>query len=489
MLSIEQEKIKDEKKIPAVLVDKRLLPERFLLVSNRLPYQIDIHDDDVTLTRGVGGLVTALDPIMHHTGGTWIGWSGSYEDLPERMKVGKDVNGAKEYNLKPMCLSRKEIEDYYLGYSNKSLWPLFHYFQEHCEFNGNLWQVYKQVNRRFADAVISEYRDGDLVWVHDYHLMLVPAMLREALPDAKIGFFLHIPFPDVEVFMVEPQAEELVSGLLGADLVGFHIDSYASKFLDAVSKLTDYRYSRSEKKIRIGDRVLALGSFPISIDFNYFADVAAREETYRKAKDIRDYYRADIIAVGVDRLDYTKGILERLQAVETMLERHPDLQGRFTFVQVSAPSRTKLHTYREMREQVEMMVGRINGRFSSGGCIPVDYHYNALSQEELVAYYRASDLALITPLRDGMNLIAKEYVASQADDAGALILSRFTGAFSELKDAFIVNPYDLEAMAERIYKVIRTPKEEKQRRMHKMRDVVRRNDIFWWLERFLRELD
>jgi alpha,alpha-trehalose-phosphate synthase [UDP-forming] len=479
----------NEKKTTApVLLDKRLLPQRFLLVSNRLPYQIDLDEDGTTLKRGVGGLVTALEPIMQHTGGTWIGWSGNYETVPKRIQVGTQAGETQEYNLRPIPLSRKEVEDYYLGYSNKSLWPLFHYFQEHCEFNRDRWRVYQDVNRRFAEAVVEEYSDGDLIWVHDYHLMLVPAMLREALPDAKIGFFLHIPFPDVEVFLIEPQAKVLIEGLLGADLIGFHVDSYANKFLDAVSRLTDYRYSRSEKKIGMSERVIALGSFPISIDFDYFVTLASREETAKEVKAIRDYYHADVIALGVDRLDYTKGILERLKAIEIMLERHPDVQGRFTFVQVSAPSRTKVRTYRQMREQIEMTVGRVNGRFSGSGCLPIDYRYESLPQTQLAALYRATDLALVTPLRDGMNLIAKEYVASQLDETGALLLSRFTGAFSELKDAFVVNPYDREAMAEKIYQVIRTPEDEKRKRMQKLRNVVRRNDIYWWLERFLREL-
>lgn len=473
---------------PAVLVDERLLPKRFLLLSNRLPYQINTAGDRVHLKRGVGGLVTAMDPILRHTGGTWIGWSGTYEPVPDRIRVTADTIDSKEYDLRPLAMSRQEVDEYYLGYSNKCLWPLFHYFQEHCEFNRHQWQVYKDVNRRFAEAAIAEYQEGDLIWVHDYHLLLVPAMLREALPEANIGFFLHIPFPDVEIFLVEPHAAEIVSGLLGADLIGFHVDTYATKFLDAVSHLTDYRYSRDDRKIQVGDRAVHLGSFGISIDFSYFQSLASSEETAKKVEAIRHYYHADIIAVGVDRLDYSKGILERLHAIDAMLERHPDIQGRFTFVQISAPSRTKVHTYREMREQVEMMVGRISGRFSGSGCIPVDYRYEALSQKELAAYYRASDLALITPLRDGMNLIAKEYVASQIEETGALLLSRFTGAHSELKGAYIVNPYDIESTAEKIYEVIKAPLEEKRMRMRRMRDTVRRNDIYWWLERFLREL-
>ena len=476
------------KATPAVLVDQRLLPKRFLMVSNRLPYQINNDGGQVTLKRGVGGLVTALDPILRSTGGTWIGWSANDSDVPERIKVIDDVSESRDYYLRPISLTRREVEEYYLGYSNKSLWPLFHYFQEHCQFNRAQWRTYKEVNRRFAEAAILEYRDGDLIWVHDYHLLLVPAMLREALPEARIGFFLHIPFPDVEIFLVEPHAEELIAGVLGADLVGFHLDSYAHKFLDSVATLTEYRYTKGEMQVRVEDRLVKLGGFPISIDYSQFAEAAASEGLSRKVEEIRDSHNADIIALGVDRLDYSKGILERLQAIETMLERHSDIQGKFTFVQISAPSRTKVHAYQEMRENVERMVGHINGRFSGKGCIPIDYRYESLSQDELITYYRAADLALITPLRDGMNLIAKEYVASQIDDSGALVLSRFTGAYGEMKDAFIVNPYDIEATAEKIYQVIKMPAEEKRRRMRKMRDLVRRNDIYWWLERFLRDL-
>jgi len=478
----------DNRITPPVLADDRILPKRFLVVSNRLPYGLSIEDGQVKYERGVGGLVTALDPILRLTGGTWIGWTGGYEPLPEKILIDQDADFTRGYHLRPLNLSWDEVDQYYLGYSNKCLWPLFHYFQEYCEFNRDHWETYKKVNRKFADAVVREYQDGDLIWIHDYHLMLVPAMVRKEIPDATIGFFLHIPFPNEDIYLLEPHAEELLHGLLGSDVVGFHLDSYAYNFLNAVSMLTDYRFEKGDKKVNVDGRFVKVGSYPISIDYDYFSGLAARDDLPEKVSELRDYYRADIVALGVDRLDYSKGILERLQAIEILLDRYPDVRGKFTFVQLSAPSRTKVHAYQTMREKVEGMVGRINGRFGGKGCIPIDYRYESHTQEDLVAYYRASDLALVTPLRDGMNLVAKEYVASQLDGCGVLVLSRFAGAYQELHDAVIVNPYDAEGMAERIHHAITLASEEKCRRMRRMREIVRRNDIYWWLERFLREL-
>jgi alpha,alpha-trehalose-phosphate synthase [UDP-forming] len=470
----------------SVLLDGRFLPERFLVVSNRLPYRLTLKDGRVEATRAVGGLVTALDPILRAAGGTWLGWSGTQDKLPETVPI---EGSGPDYTLRLIHLTPQEFEDFYLGYPNQSLWPLFHYFQENCEFNDEQWAAYERVNRKFADAVIGVYREGDIIWIHDYHLMLMPAMVRRALPEARIGYFLHIPFPSPELFLIDPHAPELIAGLAGADLVGFHTETYAQNFVHAADTMTPFNCSRARKTIQIDDRVVQIGSFPISIAFEEFEQIAARPGIDAQVAQIRKYYDAEILALGVDRLDYTKGILERLQAIEILLERHPDLQGRFTFVQISAPSRTHLPAYGEMREKVEQMVGRINGRFAGHGGLPVDYRYQAYTQEELVAYYRAADMALVTPLRDGMNLVAKEYVASRSDLAGSLVLSRFTGAFEELDGAFVVNPYHAESMAEAIYRALTVTPEDKQNRMRRMRDVVRRNDIYWWLERYLRAFD
>ena len=470
-------------------VDPRLLPRRFVIVSNRLPYRLDLDPDNkVSLKRGVGGLVTALDPILRLTGGTWVGWSGTHKDLPQKITLPRETDEAKPYSLRTIKLTAKEVENYYLGYSNRCLWPLFHYFQEHCHFSHDEWKTYKDVNRRFTDAILAEYESEDLIWVQDYHLMLVPSMLRAEIPDARIGFFLHIPFPSNDVYELAPQARELLEGLLGADLVGFHINSYARNFITAVARLTDHRFLPENMEARIEGRQVKVAALPISIDFDQFARSASADHMLPRVREIRNSYRADILAVGVDRLDYTKGILERLGAIELMLDRHPELQGKFTYIQISEPSRAKVEAYRELRENIERMVGHINGRFGGRGCIPIDYRYEGLPHTDLVAYYRAADVALVTPLRDGMNLVAKEYVASRVDNSGALVLSRFTGAAAELVDAVLVNPYDPETTAEQIYEAIRMPAAEQQQRMLRMRQVVSRNDIYWWLERFLRDL-
>jgi len=473
--------------VPA-LADWRVLPRRFLVVSNRLPYQVDSRADGLHFAQGVGGLVTALDPILRLTGGTWIGWTGSYDRLPESVPLNEAGDSADEYRLRMVRLTPQEVEAYYLGYSNKCLWPLFHCFQELCEFSRQQWSAYREVNQKFAQVVIDEYRDGDLIWVHDYHLLLVPAMVRRALPEARIGFFLHIPFPPSELFLVEPHARDLLEGILGADLAGFHLDLYTRNFIGSVAVATGHRCNPEQKGILHQGRKVRADSFPISIPFERFEKTALQPETARRVSEIRDYYHADVLALGVDRLDYTKGILERLRAIEIMLEIYPELQGRFTFVQISAPSRTKVHAYQEMRKQIEQMVGRINGRFAAKGCIPVDYRYEGYSQEELIAYYLASNLALVTPLRDGMNLVAKEYVAAQVEQEGALVLSRFAGAHEELSDAVMVNPYDPEATARSIHAAIEMPAEERRERMRRMRDTVRKNDVYSWLEKFLRAL-
>jgi trehalose 6-phosphate synthase/phosphatase len=471
---------------PSVIRDRRLLPERFLVVSNRLPYQIEVEADRVRLERGIGGLVTALDPVLRSTGGLWFGWTGSYSPVPPDIAVEKDMNGAAPYQLRPLELTEEEVSRYYLGYANKGIWPLFHYFQEHCEFRDDDWDAYRSVNAKFARRIVEEYREGDFVWIHDYHLMLVPRMVRDEIPEARIGFFLHIPFPAPELFRIAPHSEEIRDGLLGADQLGFHTPAYAENFTRVVAQTTSHRCSPADGWIAIDGRDVRVGAFPISIDYGRFVEMAERPGIEDEIREIRDTYRADILAIGVDRLDYTKGILERLQAIEIMLENCPDVRGNFTFIQLSAPSRTKVHAYRMLREQIEQMVGRINGRFGGRGCIPVDYRYENHPQEKLVAYYRAADLALVTPLRDGMNLVAKEYAACRIDDGGCLVLSQFAGATREFVDAIPVNPYHPQSTAEGIYRALKLPPEERRRRMRRLREAVQRNDIYWWLERFLR---
>ncbi len=469
-------------------VEAKLLPSRLIVVSNRLPYRVGIKDGRVEIQKGVGGLVTALEPILVSVGGSWIGWSGTYDEVPGRLSIDSGEDEGSGYDLRILGLSREEVDDYYLGYSNKSLWPLFHYFQELCEFDENQWLCYKRVNERFAEAIISEYRSGDLVWINDYHLMLVPKLVREALPEAKVAFFLHIPFPSEDIFEVEPHAKELLLGLLGSDVIGFHVPRYSAHFMHSVRDLTDFRYDLAKQTVDVDDRVVKVASLPISIDYQRFSFLASNPQVIDKAQDIRSYYHANTILLGVDRLDYTKGIVHRLKAFNSMLERHPDVVGKVTLIQISAPSRVRVHQYARMRYEVEQMVGHINGRFGGKGCIPVDYRYESYPQEELVAYYSAADVALVTPLRDGMNLVAKEYVSCRNDEQGVLVLSRFTGAATELADAIIVNPYDLDGTSEAIYEAVTMSAEDRTNRMKRLRHHVERNDIYWWLESFLRAI-
>ncbi len=457
-----------------------------IVVSNRLPYKLEDADGSIQVQRSEGGLVTALDPILRLKGGIWVGWAGTDRELG-----GVDVNmedSTERYSLKPVPLSSQEVEEYYLGYANKCLWPLFHYFQEYCEFDNGQWETYKKVNRRFADAVVSEHREGDFIWVQDYHLALVPRLIREQIPGARIGFFLHIPFPNIEIYQVEPHAEELIEGMLGADVVGFHLRSSARHFIEAVTTLTEHRQERAGQ-VSVAGRRVKVGGYPISIDFRQFDTNARREGIEDEIRELRRGYRAAIFGFGVDRLDYSKGIPERLRAIETMLRKHRELQGRFTFIQVSSPSRVAVHTYRDLRGEIERLVGNINGKYGGRGCIPIDYRYESLSHEALAVHYRSANVALVTPLRDGMNLVAKEFVASRVDEKGVLVLSRFAGAARELDDALLVNPYDVEGMAEQIYRAITMSEEEQRRRMQHLRSVVRRNNVYWWLERFLHDID
>jgi trehalose 6-phosphate synthase/phosphatase len=478
---------------PATRVEPELLPRRFVVASNRLPYRIEVENQHVRVERGMGGLVTAMDPVLQLTGGLWLGWSGSHAPVPAGIEIerprkqgDKQGNESGSYELRPLELSEEDVSRFYLGYCNRAIWPLFHYFQEHCRYDEADWAAYVRVNRSFADRIVADYRAGDFIWIHDYHLMLVPALVRERIPDASIGFFLHIPFPAPELFQIDPHAPEILEGLLGADLLGFHVPSYARNFVRTVAEMKRVPCSVEEGWVLCGERKVRTGSFPISIDVERFAAMARRDGIEDEVRAIREDYRASVIAIGVDRLDYTKGILERLKAIEIMLERHPDMRGQFTFIQISAPSRTKVEAYREQRRQIEQMVGRINGRFGVRGCLPVDYRYEGHPQEELVAYYRAADLALVTPLRDGMNLVAKEYVASRVDGDGCLVLSPFAGAHRELRDAVVVNPYHPQDMAEGIYRAACLPVLERRRAMQRMREVVERNDIYRWLEKTLR---
>ncbi len=457
---------------------------RLLIVSNRLPVTVRLAEGKVAVERSSGGLATGMKGPHDRLGGLWIGWPGALDALPDDARSEADRRLA-ELRLFPVPLTAEEITRYYEGYSNTVLWPLFHYAIARLPHEVRDFEVYEAVNARFAEAVASRYQPGDLVWVHDYQLMLVPQKLRELIPDALIGFFLHIPFPSSEIFRLLPQREELLAGLLGADLIGFHTATFMRHFASSVLRLAGA--PTEVDRIRWRGREVRLGVFPMGIDAARFSERAVSPEV----NVLVDAHRAggEQLLVGIDRLDYTKGISRRLVAFERLLQRHPDLREKVRLVQVAVPSRENVEAYRELREEVDAMVGRIHGEFATPSWSPVHYLYRSLPQDEIVALYRAADAVLVTPLRDGMNLVAKEFVASRPDEDGVLVLSEFAGAAAELSEALFVNPYDIERTAAALHRALTMPSDERRTRMEILRHRVMTYDVHWWARSFVSRLE
>jgi trehalose 6-phosphate synthase/phosphatase len=444
---------------------------RLIIASNRLPYKVSPSSGSAR-RQGAGGLVTALEPLLEERGGQWIGWEGSpgpagrsFQKLPV-----EDQSGGYEIGLVP--LSEHDVDNYYGGFSNRTLWPLFHSFLDRTRISRDWWLSYQKVNRRFSRILSREAAPQDMVWIHDYHLCLVPGHLRELRPELATLFFLHVPFPAYEVFRILPWRQQLLEGLLGADVVGFHTRSYVMTFLECVRKILGYPVDFGRQSVKVPGRQVIVRAAPISVDVGHFRRLCTRR-CRRPAGE-------QIIILGVDRLDYTKGIPERLLAIERLLEKYPRYQHRVTFVQIAVPSRSKVEEYRALKRRIDETVGRINGRFTEGGWSPVRYIYRFLPHEQLVDYYRQAHVALLTPLRDGMNLVAKEYVICHPEEGGALILSELAGASEELTEALVVNPYDIEGVAERIHWAIQMPAEEKRRRMTAMKQQVESWDVRRW---------
>ena len=464
---------------------------RLIIVSNRLPFALDSAGEDLwTVTPAVGGLVSAVEPILRERGGTWIGWPG----IPGKIPQGPLAEATRDagYNVVPVALSETERNEFYYGYSNEVIWPLFHDLQNFCNFEPAYWPAYKQVNERYADAIIRNARPDDFIWVHDYHLMYVAQVLRERSTSQNLSaltFFLHIPFPPYDIFSKLPQQRRLLHALLQFDLLGLQTRRDVRNFLQCVRRvMPDAKVlSRGETHvIRFEKRKIQLGHFPIGIDFDSFESGAKSEAVTQRSQQLRASFPDCQLMLGSDRLDYSKGIPERLRAFRNALERYPELRGRVVLIQIVVPSRVEIPRYHEFKGQIDRLVGDINGRFSTSTWIPVQYHFRGLDRENLLAHYRACDLAFITPHKDGMNLVAKEYCACRTDEDGALILSQFAGAAEQLKpDALLVNPYDVEQMADTIWTAFRMSEEERSARMKRMRRVVRKENVFWWVDSFL----
>jgi trehalose 6-phosphate synthase/phosphatase len=464
---------------------------RLIVVSNRLPFALDLTREDLwTVTPATGGLVSAIEPVLREHGGTWIGWPGTAGKIPREPLAEATRNAG--YEVVPVSLSDAERDEFYYGYSNEVIWPLFHDLQNFCNFEPAYWQAYKQVNERYADAIIRNARQDDFIWVHDYHLMYVAQALRERSGPQQllaVTFFLHIPFPPYDIFARLPQQRRLLRALLQFELLGFQTRRDVRNFLQCVRRvMPDAKaLSRAEMHvIQFENRKILVGHFPIGIDFGSFENGAKSEAVMQRSQQLRASFPDCQLILGSDRLDYSKGIPERLRAFRNALERYPELRGRVVLIQIVVPSRVEIPRYKEFKNRIDRLVGDINGRFSTSAWIPVQYRFRGLAREELLAHYRACDIAFITPLKDGMNLVAKEYCACRSEQDGTLILSQFAGAAEQLKpDALLVNPYDVEQMADTILTAFRMSQAGRSARMKRMRRIVRKENVFWWVDSFL----
>jgi trehalose 6-phosphate synthase/phosphatase len=459
---------------------------RVLIVANRLPVTVHPNETGVEVQKSSGGLATGLLRPHEQSGGLWIGWPGTNDDeISEEQRSALNQQLA-DLRLVSVPLTADQVARYYEGFSNGVLWPLFHYLLDQVPLHVRDWGPYREVNQKFADVVAEHYQPGDLIWVHDYQLLLLPELLRRRLPEARIGFFLHIPFPAEELFRTLPERDRVLRGLLGANLVGFHTPAYLRHF--AASLIQVLGLTVDIDRVQLSDREVRLGVFPMGVDAAAFSALAEAPEVEAEVKALKEDGSVKLL-VGVDRLDYTKGIPRRLLAYERLLESHPELRERVRLVQVAVPSRTNVEAYQEFRSVVDGLVGRINGAFGTPRWVPVHYIYRGLSEPELVALYRAADVMLVTPLRDGMNLVAKEFVASRTDGDGVLVLSEFAGASWELPEAIQVNPYDVEAIGESYYRALSMNEEERRTRLAPLRNRVATYDVHHWASTFLHQLE
>ncbi|TSD96515.1 trehalose-6-phosphate synthase [Skermania sp. ID1734] len=459
----------------------------FVVVANRLPVDLEkLPDGGTRWKRSPGGLVTALEPILRGNKGAWIGWPG----VPD-LEVDAIVEDGLE--LHPVPLSSREVAEYYEGFSNATLWPLYHDVIVKPVYDRDWWTTYVEVNRRFAEVTAKVAADGATVWIQDYQLQLVPKMLRMLRPDLTIGFFLHIPFPPVELFMQLPWRTEIVEGLLGADLIGFHLPGGAQNFLYLARRLAGQPTSRGAVGVRsklgvvqVGFRTVRVGAFPISIDSGHLDEMASSRAVRDRAREIRkELGEPKRIMLGVDRLDYTKGIDVRLNALLELLEEGRVDPHDTMMVQLATPSRERVDSYVQMRSSIERQVGRINGEYGRVGRPVVHYFHRPVPRDELIAFFVAADVMLVTPLRDGMNLVAKEYVACHHDLSGALVLSEFTGAAAELRQAYLCNPHDLDSVKDAMVKALTQDEESGRRHMRALRRQVLSHDVDRWAKSFL----
>ncbi len=450
---------------------------RLVVVSNRGAYRMRETPDGIKYERSVGGLATAVLPVLEEYSGVWISSGRPAGRFP-------NVPGRPSFDIENIELSPDEERYYYYGLANEALWPLCHYFLDRVCYNHTGWEMYDQVNRRFADAALADAGPDDLIWIHDYHLARVPGYLRHARPEARIALFWHIPFPAPEVFRTFPWRRELLESMLASDLIGFHVPEYVKNFIENVADILGAHVEG--EVVRYAGHQSQVIACPIGIDYAGLEKQARSKRVAQRADRLCASVQGQRLIVGVERLDYTKGIAERLRGVERLLDTRPEWRGKVTLYQIITPSREEgVESYREKKREVDELIGRINGKFSNDLWTPIHYLNRAFNPARLIVYYRAADIALVTPLRDGLNLVAKEYVAARVNQDGVLILSEFAGASSQLPEALLVNPYSDDDMANSLEYALLMTKDEQRRRMRAMQSRIKEQDISWWTKQFL----
>lgn len=464
-----------------------------IIISNRLPLQLKINNNEIEATPSVGGLATGMKSVHRDGNGVWIGWTGlTEEEIPADL-VDDVVEATIKEQCVPVSLNQDDIDGFYYGFSNRTIWPLFHYFIEYSEFEKESWQSYKRVNEKYAQVVLANIEDGDTVWVHDYQLMLLPELIKKERPDVQIGFFLHIPFPSYEVFRILPWREEILKGLLGSDLIGFHTYDYQRHFLSSVSRILRHEVSFNE--ITLKDRMVTVNSFPMGIDYKKFAEAAEKHDTAKNQSELQRRLDTHIdstpdakMILSIDRLDYSKGIANRIRAYEYFLEKYPQFKEKVRLVMLAVPSRSNVPQYQLLKKEVDELVGRINGKFATVSWTPIWYFYRSMPFENLIDLYTTCEVALLTPIRDGMNLVAKEYVATRSHGTGVLILSEMAGAAQEMSEAVIINPNNFEEIADALKLAIEMPEEEQIKRNKFLQKRLKRYNVEKWAEDFMNAL-
>ena len=467
--------------------NEKLFDGKVFVIANRLPVNISKRKNELKITQSPGGLAAMLRVLQEYGEVRFIGWPGYWTPNPnERKKIAEIL--AHDHQSYPVFINPSDLSKFYYGFSNKTLWPLFHYFSSYCTFERTEWEAYQKINNQYLKKILELADDNDLFWVHDYHLMLLPALLRRHLPGSAVGFFLHIPFPSSEIFRQLPWRKQILEGLLKSDLIGFHTYEYARHFLSSALRLLGYEHEFGS--INIDNRIVKVESFPMGIDYKKIEDLLTEHNTKKEITDFRQKFEAPErkIVLSVDRLDYTKGIPNRLEGIELFLEKHPEWHNRFVYVMLCVPSRTQVKNYLLLKEEVERLVGKINGRFGKPGWMPIQYMYRSFPFEKLVPLYTAADVAMVCPIRDGMNLVAKEYIAAKSDNQGVLILSETAGASFELGEAVLVNVNDKEDIRAALKKALEMSTEEQKARMKIIRKRLKDYDIFHWTHNFIQRI-